>query len=157
MLPLVTVVTPSYNQARFIRETIESVLKQDYPRIEYLVIDGGSTDESVSILREYSDHLRWVSEPDRGQAHAINKGWRQARGCILAYLNADDLYMPGAVAQAVAALVAHPEAAAVYGEGYHVDKEGRILSGIRPSPSMQIGCGRPASSASPQCFFAVTR
>ena len=127
MLPLVTIVTPSYNQSRFIHATIESVLKQDYLRIEYLVMDGGSTDETVSILREYSDRLRWVSEPDHGQAHAINKGWRQARGSILAYLNSDDVYLPGAIAQAVAALEAHPEAAAVYGEGYHVDEEGRVL------------------------------
>jgi glycosyltransferase involved in cell wall biosynthesis len=134
MLPLVTVVTPSYNQGRLIRATIESVLKQDYPRIEYLVIDGGSTDETVSILREYSDRLRWVSEPDHGQAHAINKGWRQARGSILAYLNSDDLYLPGAVTQAVAALDAHPEAAAVYGEGYHVDEEGRILERYPTEP-----------------------
>jgi glycosyltransferase involved in cell wall biosynthesis len=133
-LPFVTIVTPSYNQGRFIRAAIESVLEQDYPRIEYLVIDGGSTDESVPILREYSDRLRWVSEPDHGQAHAINKGWRQARGSILAYLNSDDLYMPGAVAQAVAALVAHPEAAGVYGEGYHVDEEGRILERYPTEP-----------------------
>jgi glycosyltransferase involved in cell wall biosynthesis len=134
VLPLVTVVTPSYNQGRFIRATIESVLNQDYPRIEYLIIDGGSTDETVSILREYSDHLRSVSEPDHGQAHAINKGWRQARGSILAYLNSDDIYLPGAVAQAVAALDAHPEAAAVYGEGYHVDEGGRILERYPTEP-----------------------
>jgi len=127
VLPLVTVVTPSFNQGRFIRETIESVLKQDYPRIEYLVMDGGSTDETLSILREYSDRLRWVSEPDRGQAHAINKGWRQATGSIVAYLNSDDVYLPGAIGHAVAALQAHPEAAAVYGEGYHVDEAGAIL------------------------------
>lgn len=134
MLPLVTVVTPSYNQGRFIRSTIESVLKQDYPRIEYLVMDGGSTDETVSILREYSDRLRWISEPDHGQAHAINKGWRQARGSILAYLNSDDLYLPGAVTQAVATLDAHPGAAAVYGEGYHVDEQGRILERYPTEP-----------------------
>ena len=134
MLPLVTIVTPSYNQGRFIRATIESVLTQDYPRLEYLVIDGGSTDETVSILRDSSDRLRWVSEPDRGQAHAINKGWRQARGSILAYLNSDDVYLPGAVAQAVAALDAHPQAAAVYGEGYHVDAEGRILERYPTEP-----------------------
>ena len=127
MLPLVTVVTPSFNQGRFIRETIESVLKQDYPRIEYLVMDGGSTDETLSILHEYSDRLRWVSEPDRGQAHAINKGWRQATGSIVAYLNSDDVYLPGAVTHAVGALQAHPDAAAVYGEGYHVDEAGAIL------------------------------
>jgi glycosyltransferase involved in cell wall biosynthesis len=134
VLPLVTVVTPSYNQGRFMRTTIESVLKQDYPRIEYIVVDGGSTDETVSILREYSDRLRWVSEPDHGQAHAINKGWRQASGSILAYLNSDDVYLPGAVAQAVAALADHPEAAAVYGEGYHVDEGGRILERYPTEP-----------------------
>ena len=126
MQPLVTVVTPSFNQGRFIRATIESVLKQDYSRIEYLVMDGGSTDETQSILREYSDRIRWVSEPDRGQAHAINKGWRQAAGSIVAYLNSDDVYLPGAVTSAVAALQAHPEVSAVYGEGYHVDEAGGI-------------------------------
>jgi len=132
--PLVTVVTPSFNQGRFIRATIESVLEQDYPRIEYLVIDGGSTDETVSILKEYSGRLRWVSERDRGQAHAINKGWRQASGSLVAYLNSDDVYLPGAVAQAVAALDAHPEVAAVYGEGYHVDERGAILERYPTEP-----------------------
>jgi glycosyltransferase involved in cell wall biosynthesis len=132
--PLVTVVTPSFNQGRFIRATIESVLEQDYPRIEYLVIDGGSTDETVSILKEYSGRLRWVSERDRGQAHAINKGWRQASGSLVAYLNSDDVYLPGAVAQAVAALDGHPEAAAVYGEGYHVDERGAILERYPTEP-----------------------
>ena len=88
----------------------------------------------MSVLREYSDRLRWVSEPDHGQAHAINKGWRQARGSILAYVNSDDLYLPGAVTQAVAALDAHPEAAAVYGDGYHVDEEGRILERYPTEP-----------------------
>jgi glycosyltransferase involved in cell wall biosynthesis len=132
--PLVTVVTPSFNQGRFIRATIESVLKQDYPRIEYLVMDGGSTDETRSILREYSDRIRWVSEPDHGQAHAINKGWRQAAGSIVAYLNSDDVYLPDAVSTAVAALQAHPEAAAVYGEGYHVDEAGAILERYPTEP-----------------------
>jgi GT2 family glycosyltransferase len=132
--PLVTIVTPSFNQGRFIRATIESVLKQDYPRIEYLVMDGGSTDGTVSILREYSDRIRWVSEPDRGQAHAINKGWRQAGGSIVAYLNSDDVYLPGAITHAVSALEAHPEAAAVYGEGYHVDEVGAILERYPTEP-----------------------
>ena len=134
MQPLVTVVTPSFNQGRFIRATIESVLKQDYPRIEYLVMDGGSTDETRSILREYSDRIRWVSEPDRGQAHAVNKGWRQAAGSIVAYLNSDDVYLPGAVTTAVAALQAHPEAAVVYGEGYHVDEAGAVLERYPTEP-----------------------
>jgi glycosyltransferase involved in cell wall biosynthesis len=141
--PLVTVVTPSFNQGRFIRATIESVLKQDYPRIEYLVTDGGSTDETVSILREYSDRIRWVSEPDRGQAHAINKGWRQAAGSIVAYLNSDDVYLPGAVTHAVTALEAHPKAAAVYGEGYHVDEAGAILERY-PTEPFDVGRLREA-------------
>lgn len=132
--PLVTVVTPSFNHGRFIRETIESVLTQSYPRIEYLVVDGGSTDETVAILRSYGDRVVWVSEPDRGQTDAINKGWRRARGTILAYLNSDDMYLPGAVEKAVACLRAHPDAGAVYGEGYHVDETGRVIGRYPTEP-----------------------
>jgi glycosyltransferase involved in cell wall biosynthesis len=132
--PLVTVVTPSFNQGRFIRDTIESVLGQDYPHVEYLVIDGGSSDETVSILESYGDRVSWVSEPDRGQSDAINKGWRRARGEILAYLNSDDTYLPGAVTAAVAALQAHPEAAAVYGEGYHTDEAGQVIERYPTEP-----------------------
>lgn len=133
-LPLVTVVTPSFNHGRFIRETIESVLGQSYPRIEYLVMDGGSTDETVAILKSYGDRLAWVSEPDGGQTMAINKGWRRARGSILAYLNSDDTYLPGAVEKAVAGLRAHGEAGAVYGEGYHVDEAGRMIDRYPTEP-----------------------
>ncbi|MGH7332124.1 MAG: glycosyltransferase family 2 protein [Candidatus Rokuibacteriota bacterium] len=122
-----TVVTPSFNQGRFIRETIESVLGQGYGALEYLVIDGGSSDETLDILKDYGTRLTWVSEPDRGQASAINKGWRGGRGTIVAYLNSDDTYLPGAVERAVSALRASPEAGAVYGEGYHVDEAGRVL------------------------------
>jgi len=132
--PLVSIVTPSFNQGRFIRETIESVLSQGYPNIEYLVMDGGSTDSTVKILQEYGDRLSWVSEPDRGQADAINKGWRRARGAVLAYLNSDDTYLPDAVERAVACLEEHPEAAAVYGEGYHVEESGTILERYPTEP-----------------------
>jgi glycosyltransferase involved in cell wall biosynthesis len=132
--PLVSIVTPSFNQGRFIRETIESVLSQGYPDIEYLVMDGGSTDETVKILQEYGDRLTWVSEPDRGQADAINKGWRRARGAIVAYLNSDDTYLPDAVERAVGALLEHPEAGAVYGEGYHVDEAATILERYPTEP-----------------------
>jgi glycosyltransferase involved in cell wall biosynthesis len=133
-LPLVTVVTPSLNQGRFIRETIESVLGQRYEAIEYVVIDGGSSDETIDILKDYGNRLTWVSEPDRGQASAVNKGWRGGRGGIVAYLNSDDTYLPGAVERAVSALRAAPDAGAVYGEGYHVDEAGRVLARYPTEP-----------------------
>jgi glycosyltransferase involved in cell wall biosynthesis len=110
------------------------VLTQSYPAIEYIVMDGGSTDETVSILREYTGRLAWVSERDRGQAHAINKGWRRARGTIVAYLNSDDVYLPGAVERAVAAFQEDPEAGVVYGEGYHVDEHGAVLERYPTEP-----------------------
>ena len=129
--PLVSIVTPSYNQAQFLEETILSVLGQDYPDIEYFVIDGGSTDGSVEIIKKYADRLAyWVSEPDRGQAHAINKGWRRAVGDVVAYLNSDDLYTPGAISIAVDALLYNPESDMVYSDAMFVDERGRPL-GVR--------------------------
>ena len=102
--PLVTIVTPSYNQGRFIRATIESVLAQDYPAIEYIIMDGGSTDETAAIASEYKERLTFISESDRGQSHAINKGFRMARGEIVSWINSDDIILPGAVGHAVRAL-----------------------------------------------------
>jgi glycosyltransferase involved in cell wall biosynthesis len=125
--PLVSIVTPSYNAAEFIEDTIRSVLAQDYPRIEYLVMDGGSTDGTVEILERYRGRLQFVSEKDRGTADAVNRGFRKARGEILAWIGADDLYLPGAVSAAVAAFTENPDAGAVYGGGYWIDEHGRTL------------------------------
>jgi glycosyltransferase involved in cell wall biosynthesis len=131
--PLVSIVTPSYNQARFLEETILSVLNQDYPNLEYIVIDGGSTDDSLEIIRKYSDRLAWwVSEKDRGQTDAINKGFGRARGEILAWLNSDDTYEPGAVREAVAYLKEHSEAGMVYGDARLIGEMGEEL-GMFPS------------------------
>jgi len=121
--PLVTIVTPSLNQGRFIGEAIRSVAAQTYDQVEHLVVDGGSTDGTLDVLSraELDDGLRWVSEPDRGMYEAINKGVRQARGDVLAYLNGDDAYLPWAVETAVAVFETRPDVSLVYGDGLRVD------------------------------------
>ncbi len=125
--PLVSIVTPSFNMGGFIEETIQSVLSQDYPHIEYIVVDGGSTDGTLDILRRSASRLRYVSEPDRGQTDAINKGFRLSRGSIFGFLCADDTYLPGAVSTAVRHLLANPGLAGIYGEGYLVAENGANL------------------------------
>jgi glycosyltransferase involved in cell wall biosynthesis len=126
--PLVSIVTPSFNQAQFLDQTIQSVLGQDYPNVEYLIVDGGSTDGSLEIIQRYAPRLSWwVSEPDRGQTDALNKGFSHARGDILAWLNSDDTYQTGAISQAVAYLEIHPEAGMVYGDANLIDAKGDII------------------------------
>lgn len=124
--PLVTIVTPSFNQAQFIKATIESVLTQDYPNVEYIILDGDSTDRTAEVVRPYLDRLTFISEPDYGQSDAINKGFALACGEIVAWLNSDDVFLPGAISNAVAAFTRNPQAGVVYGEGYQIDAEGNI-------------------------------
>ncbi len=131
-LPLVSIVTPSLGQGRFIEDAIRSVLEQDYPHIEHIVIDGGSTDETVDVLERYP-HLTWVSEPDEGQADAINKGFRRANGEIFGWLNADDAYLPGAVSAAVEAL-RRTRAGLVHGGWRQIDEDGATIRDIQPVP-----------------------
>ncbi len=144
--PLVSIITPSFNQARYIEATIRSVLSQDYPNIEYIIVDGGSTDETVAIIKKYtleSDSLLsvqkqasaiqsrsiawWVSEKDKGQTDAINKGFARAKGQILAWLNSDDTYEPGAISAAVKYLQEHPEVGMVYGDCNYINEDGRVI------------------------------
>jgi glycosyltransferase involved in cell wall biosynthesis len=126
--PRVSIVTPSYNQARFLEATICSVLEQEYSPIEYIVIDGGSTDGSLEIIRKYASRLAyWISEPDRGQTEAINKGFARANGDIYAWLNSDDTYEPEAVAKAVEFLQIHPDVGMVYGDANFIDEQGNVI------------------------------
>jgi glycosyltransferase involved in cell wall biosynthesis len=127
--PRLTVITPSYNQGAFIERTLRSVLDQGYSDLEYLVIDGGSTDDSVTIIERYADRLAWwTSEADDGQTDALNKGLARATGDIVTYINSDDYYLPGAFDKAIAALEAQPQARWAVGASRFVDAEGEFIT-----------------------------
>jgi glycosyltransferase involved in cell wall biosynthesis len=126
--PRVSLVTPSFNQARFLEDTILSVLNQGYPDLEYMVIDGGSTDGSPEVIRRHADRLAyWESTPDQGQSHAINKGWQRATGKYLWWLNSDDMLTPDSLASAVRYLEANPAVDLIYGDLLSIDGEGQPL------------------------------
>ena len=127
MLPLVSIITPSYNQGIFIESTILSVLNQDYPNVEYIIIDGGSTDITQAIVEKYNDKLVFISEQDEGQSDAINKGFKLAKGDIVAWLNSDDTYEPGAIKTAVNYFMEHKNIGLVYGEGDIIDRDGNKI------------------------------
>lgn len=126
--PRISIVTPSFNQGAFIEETIRSVLLQGYPNLEYIIIDGGSTDQSVEIIRKYEPWLSWwVSEKDKGQSHAINKGLEKTSGDLLGWLNSDDYYVPGALLKFAQAYAEDTSAGAIYGQGHVVNDKGEIV------------------------------
>jgi glycosyltransferase involved in cell wall biosynthesis len=127
MNPLVSIVTPTFNQGAFIRETVESVLGQDYPEIEYIVIDDGSTDATRAVLESFGTRLRWWSRPNRGQTATINEGFAQCRGKVVTWLNSDDTLLPGAVSWGVSAFDRHPAAGVVFGDTLFTGADGSPL------------------------------
>lgn len=127
--PKISIVTPSYNQGQFLEETIKSVLNQNYPNLEYIVIDGGSTDNSVDIIKKYEDQLTyWVSEPDDGQADAVNKGFAQASGEILAWQNSDDIYASDVFQIVGNYFKNNPDVYMIYGDYCYIDGKSKIFS-----------------------------
>ena len=137
-MKLVSIITPSYNQAKYLEQTIQSVLGQDYPRLEYLVVDGASTDGSVEIIKKYAGRggvippiAWWLSEKDTGQGDAINKGLTQAKGDIIGWLNSDDYYLPGTISAAVKVFEENPDAVMIYGNMLAVDEHGQTLNLLR--------------------------
>lgn len=131
-LPKISIVTPSYNQAQYLERTICSVLDQGYPNIEYIIIDGGSTDGSVDVIRKYAGRLAyWVSEPDRGQANAINRGLKLATGDWVAWQNSDDIFYPGAFHQLAQAAATKPKSSLIIGNINLIDKDDQLIRDIK--------------------------
>lgn len=152
-LPLVTVITPAYNQGIFLRDTIESVLSQDYPNIELLVLNDGSTDNTEEILKEYTGRIKWETQKNMGQTPTINKGWRQTTGEIITWLNSDDTYLPGAVKAGVDYLLGHPETGIVFADSVFTEADGTHLERTRPVPPFNYvdfvtNCENPISQPS---------
>ena len=127
-LPLISVVTPSFNRARFLEATIQSVLSQGYPRLEYIIVDGGSQDESVGIIKSYKNKLSWwVSEKDEGQTDALNKGFAHASGDVFAWLNSDDTYKPGVLLAVAQLMQEFPEIGLIYGGADYINEAGQTI------------------------------
>jgi glycosyltransferase involved in cell wall biosynthesis len=154
VMPLVSIVTPSFNQAKYLRDTIESVLNQDYPRIEYIVVDGGSNDGSREIIESYGERISsWISEPDSGQTDAVNKGFALARGEIFAWLNSDDTYLPDAVCIAVKYLQEHSEIGMMYGKAFYIDQDGEAIARYPARRTTYKGLKRGINTIPQQTMF----
>lgn len=153
-VPSISIVTPSYQQGEYIEETLLSVINQNYPNLEYFVIDGGSGDQTVDIIRKYEDHLSyWVSEPDNGQTDALNKGFRMANGEIFGWINSDDLLMPGALHFIGNFFHDHPDVMVLYGDGKAINREGRELYIRRPGSFDLMWLIRTDYLLQPSLFF----
>jgi len=155
--PTISIVTISYNQGQFLEKTIRSVLDQGYSHLEYVVIDGGSTDHSVDIIRKYEDRLAyWISEPDRGQSHALNKGFERCSGHLLGWLNSDDYFLPGALEAFAAAWREDPRAGAWVGDAQLVYPDGKIYKLQQPGPLHRdaIADWEVNGFSQPACLFS---
>lgn len=133
----ISIVTPSYNQGKFIERTIHSVINQRIHGVEYIVADGGSTDETLTVLKKYDQDIRWLSEKDNGQAHAVNKGFKMASGEIIGWLNSDDVYYPGCLKKVLNYFAEHPDVDVIYGRSYQIDENGDVIE-LYPTESWDI-------------------
>jgi glycosyltransferase involved in cell wall biosynthesis len=153
MSPTLSIVTPSLNQAPFLEEAVRSVLRQGCRRLEYFVVDGGSRDSSLDILSRHGGEVRWVSEPDHGQADAVNKGFRMTAGEVLGWLNADDLYSPGALKEASRQFGEDRDLMLLYGAAHHVDETGKFLETYPTRDFNLATLAYHCFICQPACFF----
>jgi glycosyltransferase involved in cell wall biosynthesis len=157
--PKITIVTPSFNQGHFLQKTIESVLNQNYPNLEYFIMDGGSTDNSVDIMSQYDDQItKWVSEPDRGQSDAINKGFQMATGELCAWVNSDDLLLPGCLTKVATAYLANNSPDIIHSNCIYIDRDGLIVKAVRTPRQTYFFAQRGVwSITEPSVFYRTDR
>jgi len=158
MQPLVSIIMPSFNQATYLNDALDSVLQQSWRHVELIVMDGGSTDGSVALLqaRQAQDpRLRWWSQPDKGPAHALNKALQKVRGTLVGWLNSDDRYTAGAIARAITSMQAHPEWMMCYGQGEHINAQGQYIEHYPTLPTQEAGTHQVPEKATFQngCFI----